>query len=171
MSLMKAMNSKGDRHDPWGTPASGCLSVEKVDPTLTEYDRFDKNDLTRLTSCGAVLSLSSLCSSPSCHTLSNAFSKSRKTAAVFYLRFVALVRWSTTCVSWLVVECCGRKANCSGLIDGDSVLLSLISTRISSTFAMELISDIGRWLLGFFRSFPGLGIIMTVAIFQEAGKC
>ena len=170
MSLMKAMNSNGDRHDPWGTPAPGCLGVEKADPTFTEYDRFDKNDWTRLTSCGGVLSWSNLCSSPSCHILSNAFSKSRKTAAVFSPRFVALVRWSTTCVSWFVVECCGRKANCSGLIDGDSVFLSLIRTKISSTFAMELIREIGRWLLGFFRSFPGFGIIMTVAIFQGAGK-
>jgi len=42
-------------------------------------------------------------------------------------------------------------------------------TKISSTFAMELISGIGRWLLGSFRSFTGFGIIITVAIFQGAG--
>jgi hypothetical protein len=44
VSLMKSMNSIGDRHDPWGTPASGGLGDEKAVPTFTEYDRFDKND-------------------------------------------------------------------------------------------------------------------------------
>jgi len=44
MSLMKATNRNGDRHDPWGTPAAGCLGVEKADPSHTEYDQFDKND-------------------------------------------------------------------------------------------------------------------------------
>lgn len=171
MSFMYAMNSIGERQDPWGTPAIGVRGVEKSDPTRTEYVLSEMNDCTSLTSEGGTCSWSSLCSSPSCHTLSNAFSKSRNAAAVLSSRFIVLARWSITFVSWLVVECCDLKAYWSGRIEVDMTFFRLIRIIISRTLAIELMSAIGRWLLGFLRSFPAFGIIITVAAFQGVGKC
>ena len=171
ISFMYDMNRIGERQDPWGTPAIGVLGVEKSEPTRTEYVLSKLNDCTRLTTEGGTCSWSSLYSSPSCHTLSNAFSKSRNTAAVRSSRFVALARWSITFVSWLVVECCDLKAYWSGRREVDMTFFSLIRIIISRTLAIELMSAIGRWLLGFLRSFPDFGIIITVAAFHGVGKC
>jgi hypothetical protein len=111
-----------------------------------------------------------LCRNPSCHTLSNAFSKSRNTTAVFSSLLVVLARWSITFVSWLVVECCGLNANWSARIAVDMTFLRWINIMISRTLAIELMKAIGRCLLGFLRSLPVLGIIITVAVFQGVKK-
>jgi len=42
---------------------------------------------------------------------------------------------------------------------------------ISRTLAIELMSAIGRWLLGFLRSLPDFGIITIVTDFHVVGKC
>lgn len=149
---MNAMNRIGERQDPWGKPAIGVRSVEKSEPTRTEYILSEMNDCTSLTSEGGTCSWSSLCSSPSCHTLSNAFSKSRNAAAVRSSGFVVSAYWS-------------------GRIEVDMIFCRLIRIIISRTLAIELMSAIGLWLLGFLRSFPDFGIIITVAAFQRVGKC
>jgi len=77
ISFMYDINNIGERHDPWGTPAIGVLGDEKVEPTRTEYVLSESNDCTILTSDGGTCNWRSLCSSLSCHTLSNAFSKSK----------------------------------------------------------------------------------------------
>jgi len=58
----------------------------------------------------------SLYNKPACQTRSKAFSTSRKTAAVQNLLLEFAANWSIRLTSWWVVECCGRKANCSFLI-------------------------------------------------------
>jgi len=168
---MYEINNICERHDPWGTPAIGVLGDEKVEPTRTEYVLSELNDCTILTSDGGTCNWRSLCSSTSCHTLSNAFSKSKNTAAVLTSRFVELARWSITFVSWLVVEWSGLKAYWSDRMEVDMIFFSLIRIIISRTLAIELMRAIGRWLLGFLRSLPVFGNMITVAVFQGVGKC
>jgi len=90
ISFMYDINNIGERHDPWGTPAIGVLGDEKAEPTRTEYVLSELNDCTILTNDGGTCNWRSLYSSPSCHTLSNAFSKSKNTAAVLSL---GLLSW------------------------------------------------------------------------------
>lgn len=54
------------------------------------------NDLINFIKFIGVFIFSSLCRRPSCHTLSKAFSMSRKMAVVFSLLFVFLTSWLTS---------------------------------------------------------------------------
>jgi len=49
--------------------------------------------------------------------------------------------------------------------------LSLIRIIISRTLAIELMSAIDRWLLGFLIYLPDFGIIIIVAVLHGVGKC
>lgn len=60
--------------------------------------------------------------------------------------------------------------NCSGPILDILAVFSLIKISFSSIFDIEFNSDIGRWFIGYFVSFPGLGSIIIEFSFQKSGK-
>lgn len=49
-------------------------------------------------------------------------------------------------------------------------VFSLLRISFSNVFDIEFNNEIGRWLIGCFVSFPGLGSIMIEASFQGSGK-
>jgi len=85
----------------------------------------------------------SLYNKPACQTQSKAFSTSRKTAAVRSLQLLFVVNWSTRLTNWWVVECCGRKANCSFLIFRPIAALSFAKITRLKIFDREDSSAIG----------------------------
>lgn len=107
---MYVMDRIGERLDSWEMPVSSVFGAEKTEPTRAEYVLLKRNDCTSLASYGDTCSWRNLYSSPSCPTLSNAFSKSKSTAAVLSSLFVMLAMCLIIFVSCLIVECCGLKA-------------------------------------------------------------
>lgn len=81
---------------------------------------------------------------PRCHTLSNAFPKSRKTAAVRSFLLADITSSSTRAVSWIEVERPFLNAYCSGLIMEVVAFFKRVRSRISKIFAIEFSNDIGR---------------------------
>ncbi|CAI6354704.1 unnamed protein product [Macrosiphum euphorbiae] len=74
----------GKIHDPWETPATVFLVLRR----WNEYVPLERNYCTSMNIDGDTFSWSNLWSSPSCHTLSNVFSKSRNTTATLPSQFV-----------------------------------------------------------------------------------
>lgn len=144
---------------------------DDVVDSLTENVRSVKKTLIRFTSWTGTLKVRSLYRTPWCQTLSNAFSKSRKIAAVLSFLLKVIARSSTSLVSWIVVECSGRKAYCSGRMKGETYDLRRFSIRISNSFDIVLSSEMGRWFAGSDLFFPGFGIMTTLACFHTLGKC
>lgn len=54
------MNSSGDRHEPWGTPAVIFLVVDIFPSTLIMYVLLERKDLIMATSFSGLSSLSNL---------------------------------------------------------------------------------------------------------------
>ena len=105
------MKSKGPSTDPCGTPASIFLVVDVVSSILTLNVRLVRYDSVMFVIAGGIPLTFILQRSPSCHTLSKAFSISRKIAPVgvevLKLSLMSSVIW---CSCWMV-ECCSRNPN------------------------------------------------------------
>lgn len=71
MSFIYMRYNVGERQEPWGTPASIGLLLERELAVLTLNDRFDW--IVEIRGMGMLIR-SNLSSRPSCHTLSKAFS-------------------------------------------------------------------------------------------------
>lgn len=108
--------------------------------------------------------------SPRCHTPSNAFSTSRRMAAVFLLRFFEFTIESRMLTSCRVVLWCCLKPYCSGRILFKEYVFSLVRSRRSNTLLKEFRREIGRWLAGDRGSFPAFGSMITAVLFQHTGK-
>lgn len=79
MSFIYAIKRRVNKQHPYGTPASICLDVDVSSSSLTLYVLSDIKNIIMDTSLGVVSSVNSLCSNPSCHNLSNVFSRSKNT--------------------------------------------------------------------------------------------
>lgn len=123
-----------------------------------------------LMSCVEIPMAIILNSRPVCQTLSNAFSTSKRAAAVFLPQLVWVTMSSITLVSWRVVLCCGRNPNCSGRILFSVHMLSLTNKRRSKIFDRVLKREIGRWFIACFGSLPPFGSIIISAVFHGSGK-
>lgn len=149
MSLMYTAKRNGDRKDPWGTlDCAGCgVETELSSRTLKLLS--EKKERRMQTSCKGTLSLLSLVNRPWCHTLSNAFSKSRKAVGVRSFLIAPSTRLSIRPVNWRDVEWPYLNANCSGLIAWFTAFFSRFKIRISNIFAREFRREIGLRLVGF----------------------
>lgn len=106
---------------------------------------------------------------PSCHTLTNVFSISRRDTAVLWCKFRLLVISSKTLMSCIMVLCCGLKPYCSERsFAWCKRLVDLV--EIFQTFFIVFRSEIGRWLIGSFRSLLDFGNMTISASFQHLGK-
>lgn len=112
--------------------------------SLTEKVRSERKELIIFSYEVGVPKVCSLYNRPECQTRSKAFSMSRKTAAVRSLLFEFAAKLSVRPTSWWVVECCGRKANCSFLILGPIAALSFANITRSKIFEREDSSAIWR---------------------------
>ena len=141
-------------------------------PTLTRNLRLDRKELTSLTRRWGKLSLWSLKRMASCHAWSKAASASRKSAAVIPFVFIKVMQSSD------------RRKSCSLVIRPFLNPLweeerSLFDSRYderrdamirSNSFAREEMREIGRQFFASLLSFPHLGVIFIVAVFQIEGK-
>lgn len=151
-----------ERQKVFSNLRSGC-------PPPEFWSVSDKNDfIICMSGMGESWSLS-LGRRPWCQTLSNAFSTSKKAAAVLSLFFLARLRWSVSLMNWSTVECCLRKANCSLLkCSVDDLNFSWMTFSISLDRNESKVS--GRWFEGMLWSLPGFGLMITMPSFQDFGK-
>lgn len=97
---MYCMYRRGERQDPWGTPASIFLIDDWMSEIFILNFRLNRNDFTILIKCiGILVIVCSLWIRPLCQTLSNAFSMSRKIAAVCLVLLVLQTSSSISLVS------------------------------------------------------------------------
>jgi hypothetical protein len=90
-SLQYTMYSSGESTEPWGTPAFRWTVFERVLFTLILQDLLVRKEEMSLVNLRFRRRFRSFCTSPSCQTLSNALSMSRKTPTVHSPRLACLV--------------------------------------------------------------------------------
>jgi len=101
----------GTRTEPWGTAACITRGVDSSPSNITLNFLLEKNELISLIKLDEKCNSDSLYSKPGCHVVSNAFSISKKTAAVDILLLKFKVTWSVSLMHWNVVLWHARKPN------------------------------------------------------------